>query len=111
MFRRTPPAAPLLSGTISVTSLLPVFLIGKHHNSALCHIATTLLTRISACWNNHTPYQIRDIDDRAVNKTTSPRDHRRPLQRHRRTPQSPNHNNDGPTKPGVTTRPIDQPVS
>jgi hypothetical protein len=23
---------------------------GKHHNSALCHIATTLLTRIIACW-------------------------------------------------------------
>jgi hypothetical protein len=22
---------------------------GKHHNSALCHIATTLLTRIIAC--------------------------------------------------------------
>ena len=23
---------------------------GKHHNSALCHIATTLLTRLIACW-------------------------------------------------------------
>lgn len=28
---------------------------GKHHNSALCHIATTLLTRVASCWNNQTP--------------------------------------------------------
>ena len=36
---------------------------GKHHNSALCHIAPTLLTRIIACWRARgTPYQIRDID-------------------------------------------------
>jgi len=40
---------------------------GKHHNSALCHIATTLLTRIAACWNSQTPYQLRDVDGRAVN--------------------------------------------
>lgn len=39
---------------------------GKHHNSALCHIATTLLTRVVACWRAHTPYQIRDIDGRAI---------------------------------------------
>ena len=35
---------------------------GKHHNSALCHISTTLLTRIIACWRAGTPYQIRDLD-------------------------------------------------
>jgi transposase-like protein len=35
---------------------------GKHHNSALCHIATALLTRIIACWRAGTPYQIRDTD-------------------------------------------------
>ena len=28
---------------------------GKHHNSALCHIATTLLTRIIACWRPDSP--------------------------------------------------------
>ncbi len=28
---------------------------GKHHNSALCHIATTLLTRIVACWRTGRP--------------------------------------------------------
>jgi transposase len=35
---------------------------GKHHNSALCHISTTLLTRLIACWRAGTPYQIRDTD-------------------------------------------------
>lgn len=39
---------------------------GKHHSSALCHIATTLLTRIAACWKNQTPYQLRDVDGRPV---------------------------------------------
>jgi hypothetical protein len=29
---------------------------GKHHNSALCHIATVLLTRIVACWRRGEPY-------------------------------------------------------
>ena len=35
---------------------------GKHHNSALCHIAPTLVTRIIACWRAGTPYQMRDTD-------------------------------------------------
>ena len=35
---------------------------GKHHNSALCHISTALLTRIIACWRAGTPYQLRDTD-------------------------------------------------
>jgi transposase len=35
---------------------------GKHHNSALCHIATALLTRIVACWRAGEPYVIRDFD-------------------------------------------------
>ena len=39
---------------------------GKHHNSALCHIATTLLTRIIACWRAGQPYQLRDVDGTAV---------------------------------------------
>ena len=41
---------------------------GKHHNSALCHIATTLLTRIASCWKNQTPYQLRDVDGRPVDR-------------------------------------------
>jgi len=35
---------------------------GKHHNSALCNIAPTLLTRIVACWRSGEHYVIRDVD-------------------------------------------------
>ena len=41
---------------------------GKHHNSALCHIATTLLTRVASCWNNQTVYELRDTDGSAVDQ-------------------------------------------
>ena len=34
--------------------------------SALCHIATTLLTRVVACWRNQTPYELRDVDGRSI---------------------------------------------
>lgn len=40
---------------------------GKHHNSALCHVASTLLTRIVACWRRGEPYVLRDVDGRPVN--------------------------------------------
>ena len=39
---------------------------GKHQNSALCNVATTLLTRIVACWRAGEPYVIRDTDGRPV---------------------------------------------
>jgi hypothetical protein len=39
---------------------------GKHHNSALCHIATALLTRVVACWRAQTAYQLRDVDGQLV---------------------------------------------
>jgi transposase len=39
---------------------------GKHHNSALCHIAATLLSRIIACWRTGQPYILRDLDGRQV---------------------------------------------
>jgi transposase len=35
---------------------------GKHHTSATCTIAATLLTRAVACWRAGTPYVIRDTD-------------------------------------------------
>jgi transposase len=41
---------------------------GKHHTSALCHTAATLLTRVVACWRAGTPYQLRDVDGSAVDK-------------------------------------------
>jgi hypothetical protein len=39
---------------------------GKHHNSAVCSIAPTLLTRIVSCWRSGQHYVIRDIDGRAI---------------------------------------------
>jgi hypothetical protein len=39
---------------------------GKHHDSALCHIAPTLLSRIITCWRAGVPYQIRDTDGTAL---------------------------------------------
>jgi transposase len=40
---------------------------GKHHNSALCHIATALLTRIVSCWRQQERYVIRDMEGRSIN--------------------------------------------
>ncbi len=34
----------------------------RHHDSAVCHLATILLTRIATCWRTGAPYQIRDVD-------------------------------------------------
>ncbi len=40
-----------------------------HHYSAICHLATTLLTRIAACWRNDERYVVRDIDGRRITPT------------------------------------------
>ena len=39
---------------------------GKHHNSALCTLAAVLVTRLAACWRNHTSYQLHDIDGQPI---------------------------------------------
>jgi transposase len=39
---------------------------GKHHDSALCHLAATLATRIAACWRRREPYVLRDVDGRTI---------------------------------------------
>jgi hypothetical protein len=36
----------------------------KQHNSALCHVATTLLTRVVARWRAQAECQIPDVDGR-----------------------------------------------
>jgi Transposase IS116/IS110/IS902 family/Transposase len=33
---------------------------GKHHNSAICSVASVLITRIAACWRNGQRYELRD---------------------------------------------------
>lgn len=38
----------------------------RHHDSAVCHIATILLTRIVACWRAGEHYAIRDTDGRII---------------------------------------------
>ena len=40
-----------------------------HHYSAICHLATTLLTRIAACWRHDERYVIRDVDGRRITPT------------------------------------------
>jgi hypothetical protein len=39
---------------------------GQHHNSAICHIATTLLTRLIACWRAGQHHQLRDVNETPV---------------------------------------------
>ncbi len=40
-----------------------------HHYSAICHLATTLLTRIAACWRRDERYVIRDVGGRCITPT------------------------------------------
>ena len=39
---------------------------GRHHDSAVCHTATVLLTRIAACLRTGQPYVIGDLDGSAL---------------------------------------------
>lgn len=39
---------------------------GRHHVSAVCHIAPILITRLAACWRNGERYIVRDVDGRAI---------------------------------------------
>lgn len=41
---------------------------GRHHNSALCHIATRLVTRLASCMASRQQYVTRDLDGRAVTR-------------------------------------------
>lgn len=38
----------------------------KHHNSAVCTLSATLLTRIASCLRSATPYQLRDTDAQPI---------------------------------------------
>jgi hypothetical protein len=40
-----------------------------HHYSAICHLATTLLTRIASCWRSGQLYVVRDTDGTPVDAT------------------------------------------
>src|SRR5690606_20389520 len=38
----------------------------RHHDSAICHLATLLITRIGTCMRIGQPYQLRDVDGTPV---------------------------------------------
>lgn len=42
----------------------------KHHVSAICRLATKLVTRIAACWRNGEPYRITDADGTPIDEAT-----------------------------------------
>jgi transposase len=39
---------------------------GKHHVSAVCTLASIVMTRIAACWRNGERYVLRDVDGRQI---------------------------------------------
>jgi hypothetical protein len=41
----------------------------RHHDSAICHLATMLVTRIATCMRAGQPYQLRDIDGTAITES------------------------------------------
>jgi len=71
--RVTPERCPLCSGTLSalLRNRCPFSagLRSKHHDSALCHVAATLATRIAACWRRREHYALRDVDGRLITET------------------------------------------
>ena len=38
----------------------------RHHDSAICHLATLLVTRIATCMRTGQPYALRDVDGTAI---------------------------------------------
>jgi hypothetical protein len=97
----------------------------RHHDSAICHLATMLATRIATCMRNGQPYQLRDIDGTAITESEGraivkqryqldprQRDHvRHKLMRERRnkagqeSQESPSAPTSQPAKPKPTTSP------
>ena len=41
----------------------------RHHDSAICHLATLLLTRIATCMRNGEHYVLRDVDGTVITET------------------------------------------
>jgi len=92
----------------------------RHHDSALCHIASVLLTRIATCWRTGEHYLLRDTDGRIITeaegrqivrdrykvdpKTRDTAAHRRQAQRHKeRTSREHKKSQSAPASRPVTT--------
>lgn len=56
----------------------------RHHDSAVCHIATTLVTRIATCWRHGELYQIRDMDGTPITQDEG----KRIVQEHHQIPKT-----------------------
>jgi len=41
----------------------------RHHDSAICHLATLLITRIASCMRAGQPYALRDVDGTPITET------------------------------------------
>ncbi len=41
----------------------------RHHDSAICHLATMLVTRIATCMRAGQPYHLRDVDGTAITES------------------------------------------
>jgi len=41
----------------------------RHHDSAACHLATMLITRIATCMRAGQPYQLCDVDGTAITES------------------------------------------
>lgn len=86
---------------------------GKHHTSALCHIATALRTRIAACLRRGEPYQLTDTDGSLI---TAAEARRRITDRYsiptelRAAGAPPTRKRDGPTTQGVAQHSDERPV-
>jgi hypothetical protein len=57
-----PVIAAVIAGPRLAAKYVRLMATDRHHDSALCHIATALLTRIATCWRTGTPYVITDVD-------------------------------------------------
>ena len=84
----------------------------RHHDSATCHIATALLTRIATCWRTGQHYEMRDTDGRPIDSRRRPparlrSPSRRPPdqdQRRQHPPVPADQRQDGPGTTGVAKR-------
>ena len=101
-----------LDPTLAAKHHRPATATGKHHNSALCHIATTLLTRIIACWRAGQPYQLRDVDGTPVtiDQARTIIAERYTISKDLRARQNHHRHKNGPAKQEVAKRPINRPV-
>lgn len=100
----------------------------RHHSSAVCHLATIMLTRIATCMRNGEHYVLRDVDGTPITEAEGRtivkeryqlEPHRRDTLRHRRmrehrkqaTGQEPQESQSAPTSQPANTKPTSRHVA